>query len=425
MCKKLIPLFLASVLAVSIVACGNNSESANTPTESISNIDTTSQNNLPDISPEDVEEYSTDFSSFSYNSAIYDIKTTEDLMARYYQIESDYIGDVDSDTYNTICAVIEHNNSFYDEVHNQDIEDYLKEFGSQLFNSHHDPIISSDFISTENFSEVQVTLEGNTKYYVKLLSLNPETSVMAVLRLCDYSDYYNDSLMEIYDSVTIKNFTDDYPLVTYNDIQTGKYNGQKVRIDAIVDKVNIDENDSDFALWYPNDNTYVFDSMNGDDNIIPVSSTSEFLNIKNGDVLRFATQIYDDGSFGTTTVLSSEIVGHKDINNIHNSFMENCSSINYDDLMRNPDNYTEIPMKISGSIFQVVEENDFSAEYLISTDSGYVYASWYDDKKNRGSRFLEGDSVTLYGTFSSLKTYNSLIKENTVPSISVIFMSLN
>lgn len=422
--KKFTLLFFTGIFAISIVACNNESSSSNSAEETIVNTEAVTENIFPNISPKDIKEYSTDFFTLSYNNEIYKINTSENELAHYYQIKSDYIKEVDDTEYNTVCAVIEYNNSLYEDIGSQSVENYLNNYGNKLFNSHHDPIVSSDFISNENFSEVQVTLSGNTKYYVKLLSLNPEVSVMVILRLCDYTSYYNDSLMDIYNSVSVKNFTDKYPLVTYSDIQTGKYNGQKVRIDAIVDKANVDDNDSDFALWYPTNDTYIYDSMNGGRDISPISSTANFLNLKNGDILRYATQVYDDGSFGTVTTLSSEIVGHEDIESVHNAFKQSCPSINYDDLIRNPDDYKEQSFKIYGKIFQVIDESDYSAEYLISTDFGYIYASWYDDKEVRGSRLIDGDNVVLYGKFTGLKTYNSLIKENTVPDFSVILIDL-
>lgn len=50
-----------------------------------------------------------------------------------------------------------------------------------------------------------------------------------------------------------------------------------------------------------------------------------------------------------------------------------------------------------------------------------MYLSWYENEELRGSRILEGDSVTVYGTFTILKTYDTLVSQNTVPEISVFY----
>lgn len=221
---------------------------------------------------------------------------------------------------------------------------------------------------------------------------------------------------------------DPVPLVTYDDIMTGNYNEKNIQIDAIIDKIYSPySGHCSFALWYPSGNTYNYDStvMNSFYEIEDGCPESVFANAQNGDVIRYDTSVYNDGSFGTSIIKSAEIIGHQDINTIHQTFKQNCPDMNYEDVSRNPDSYKGSAMKISGTIFQIISESNYSAEYLIETSAGYVYASWYDNSDIRGSRFLEDDSVTVYGTFEMLKTYNTLVGDNTVPQLSVVFMDLS
>ena len=221
---------------------------------------------------------------------------------------------------------------------------------------------------------------------------------------------------------------EDCPLVTIDDILSGKYNGQKVCIDCIIDRLdNYLGTSCSFSLLYPSGDTYVYEgsSTNSFYDVVDGSPESVFLNAKNGDCIRYVTTVYEDGSFGTTALEAAEIVGEEDLNQIYESYKSGCAEINYEDVQRNPQNYEDDSLKISGSIFQIIDESAYSASYLISTDSGYIYASWYENEDIRGSRFLEGDNVTVYGQFDALTTYNTLAgSENTVPQISVCIIEL-
>ena len=221
----------------------------------------------------------------------------------------------------------------------------------------------------------------------------------------------------------VKSFK-DYPLVTYDDILAGKYNGQTVCIECIIDRIDKSlETSCSFSLWYPSESTYVYEGSSSFYDIVAGSPESIFLNAQNGDRIKYITTVYEDGSFGTSSLESAQIVGRDDLNSIYESYKSGCPSINYDDVQRNPQDYEGASFKISGSVFQIIDESAYSASYLISTDSGYVYASWHEDEDIRGSRFLEGDSITIYGKFEMLTTYNTLIgDENTVPQISVCIM---
>lgn len=222
--------------------------------------------------------------------------------------------------------------------------------------------------------------------------------------------------------------TKDIPLVTYSDIQTGKYNNQKVYIEAVVDNMSVSsETCCSFSLWYPNGDSYFYEDFNGSSSYDagPGSAESYFTSFKNGDLIRFGTEVYGDGSFGTSQTFDAQLIEQVDVNAIRTSYKSNCAYLPYEDALRTPDNLLKNVYKISGSVYQIINESEYSAKYLISTDNGYVYADWGEDQEVRGSRFLENDSVTLYGEFYGLNTYTALLGENTVPGIDVHFMDLN
>lgn len=233
---------------------------------------------------------------------------------------------------------------------------------------------------------------------------------------------YNALISEENSNAASSNSSSDIPLVTYDDISSGAYNGKTVSIDAIIDNLYIPYDGAcNFSLWYSSGGSYVVDDGSFHD-IKSGSPQSVFSNSQDGDVIRFTTQVYDDGSFGPTSVQSAEIIGKSDLESINSSFKASCPDMNYEDVQRNPDSYQDKFLKCSGTIFQIINESPDRAEYLLECPYGYVYLSWYENEKLRGSRILEGDAVTVYGNFTILKTYDTLISQNTVPEISVVFI---
>lgn len=245
-------------------------------------------------------------------------------------------------------------------------------------------------------------------------------NVIAYIDGYDFSDdrYYKASF------ISPENSSIDYPVVTYEDILTGEYNGKYVYIDAIIDNIDVSSYSTKFSLWYPYGDTYYYDTGNFSD-IEEDSPESVFKNAKNGDVIHFSTQIYNDGSFGTNNVYTAEITGSEDILSVRQKSMDNSPSLDYEGVERNPDSFKRTQCSFSGTIFQIVKEDNYSAEYIVETDSGYVYVNWYASESIRGSRLLEWDYVTVFGTIDGLKTYDTLTGENTVPYIQAAIVALN
>lgn len=221
---------------------------------------------------------------------------------------------------------------------------------------------------------------------------------------------------------------DDYPTVTYDDISSGQYNGQKICIDAIIDKIDFSSTGTfSFSLWYPTQSSYIYVNhlTNSFYNIQDTSPEFVLTTAQNGDVIKFATTVNNDGSFGTSELEAAEIIGKCDLNTIYDTYKTNCPDMDYNSIQRNPSNYENTTQKISGTILQIIDENAYSSSYLLSTELGYVYLSWFENESIRGSRFLEGDNITVYGTFSMLKTYSTPIgTQNTVPELSVHIIEL-
>lgn len=94
--------------------------------------------------------------------------------------------------------------------------------------------------------------------------------------------------------------------------------------------------------------------------------------------------------------------------------------LNYKAFARDPDANTGKRIKFSGKILQVMEDT-FSISFRIATKSGYdnvVYATYYPSEGYK--RLLEDDSVTVYGVYTGIYSYESVLGSTiSIPSCSV------
>lgn len=96
-----------------------------------------------------------------------------------------------------------------------------------------------------------------------------------------------------------------------------------------------------------------------------------------------------------------------------------CVEISQATLLRNPDNYKGKKYKVTGEIMKYIGvEDDFSeGTYLCVDYTGSKYSSqgvytinWYiEHKQGSKDRYLQGDIVTFYGTFTDIGGYEDLL----------------
>ena len=99
-----------------------------------------------------------------------------------------------------------------------------------------------------------------------------------------------------------------------------------------------------------------------------------------------------------------------------------CQELNYNDVMRNPDQYKGQKFKITVQIYTASEKISSGRYFKTFTDDGSgVYFDklvWVidkrDDKADNYVKLLEGDTVTFYGEFDGLqKSKNTISDEKT------------
>ncbi len=109
---------------------------------------------------------------------------------------------------------------------------------------------------------------------------------------------------------------------------------------------------------------------------------------------------------------------------------EYSTDFSYESLMRNPEQHKGKKYKISGKVLQAYANSDpdkYLSQLFFYKDGSYdqLINVTYDEKR-MGTRILEDDYITVWGTMEDLYTYNTISrKENTIPSIAADIVELN
>lgn len=111
------------------------------------------------------------------------------------------------------------------------------------------------------------------------------------------------------------------------------------------------------------------------------------------------------------------------------NFKDNCESISYDELARNPDLYEGNSYVFTGKISQVLEDTNITSYLINVTEGEYVWEDLVLGAKvksdENSSRFLEDDIIRFYGVFQGLYTYETVLgSQNTVPYVKIYDIEL-
>lgn len=109
-------------------------------------------------------------------------------------------------------------------------------------------------------------------------------------------------------------------------------------------------------------------------------------------------------------------------------YINECQSIAYKSLERTPGDYEGQKIKFSGYVVQVCSEASSSlyySSYRVATSGKYDNVIYVKvDNYGSGSRILEDDYLTFYGTFDGLYSYTAVRgNEITIPSMTAEYVS--
>ena len=99
----------------------------------------------------------------------------------------------------------------------------------------------------------------------------------------------------------------------------------------------------------------------------------------------------------------------------------------YEDIARNPDQWSYAAITMTGEVVQLLESTDVN-ELRIAVNGDYdqiILVDYYPSIME-GTRVLEGDTVTVYGTYLGIVTYTSTLgQEISVPYLQVDSITIN
>ena len=97
-------------------------------------------------------------------------------------------------------------------------------------------------------------------------------------------------------------------------------------------------------------------------------------------------------------------------------YINQCETVKYSDVERNPDNYDGKKVKISGKVVQVSEGWFDSVTMRIDCSGNMWYVTY--SREEGESRILEGDSITCYGECDGVTSYTTILgAQVTIPSL--------
>lgn len=233
-----------------------------------------------------------------------------------------------------------------------------------------------------------------------------------------FSDLYNTNI----ETETTTEIT-TIPVVIYSDILNGSYNNNYIQIEAVIDTVEKDSilSSINSSVWIKNGDTYVKKDLFitsdklGEDNFNYI-----YNNLKSGDTCMLTCEVYSDSSFGISDNSKIDIIGNTtSLENIKQIYINHCQTINPEDLARNPEQYMrKTNVKLSGKVFQIVDESGSSVQFLLDTGGNNGIVNVYYSRPENSPRILENDNVTICGTFTHMYDYTSVLgSSKNVPSI--------
>lgn len=219
------------------------------------------------------------------------------------------------------------------------------------------------------------------------------------------------------------------PMVTYTDVRNGGYEGKEILLKCIVTDVKylgLNNHLMSFNSWFQDDGFYYYNGSGLFDLESDIFGSEELEEVQSGDGFLLYTHVYEDGSIAVSSPMAvKKVQPEMSLEELKNAFKANCKVIDCEEILRNPEQYSGEMIKISGEVFQTVEETGEAQEFLLNTDSGEIVYVFGNIKEGEG-RILEGDRVEVYGIVNAkLKSYYSVMgTEKTVVGISGEFIDL-
>lgn len=119
------------------------------------------------------------------------------------------------------------------------------------------------------------------------------------------------------------------------------------------------------------------------------------------------------------------------------TYIPKCTSIDYKELLENPEKYLEKDLTFTGKVIQVKEgyNNNVTLRANVTPDTNPIETSYsdtiyitYEYSNSEETRIHDGDIITIYGKSEGLYTYTDLTisrSQVSLPSIKAMYIDIN
>lgn len=139
-----------------------------------------------------------------------------------------------------------------------------------------------------------------------------------------------------------------------------------------------------------------------------------------------------NNNIGTNSDLISMIKEKED----RSTYIPKCASIDYKELLENPEKYLEKDLTFTGKVIQVKEgyNNNVTLRANVTPDTNPIETSYsdtiyitYEYSNSEETRIHDGDIITIYGKSEGLYTYTDLTisrSQVSLPSIKAMYIDI-
>lgn len=238
----------------------------------------------------------------------------------------------------------------------------------------------------------------------------------------------------------------NYPYITASDL--GKYysNMSGVNIYTIITVEDINENNiqtslsdgymfSEFCL----DSAYTYQKnyVHEGDKIAIMGTVDKYdsygfmgtsVKLKNCIIFADGNDAFEydkgtsDSSLSQYFVLNENVANSTNADLTESEFKGLCKTLDYNDILRNPDNYNDKYCVVSGRVSQIIE-GMFNVTLYITDSNGNQWGCTYIYKDGE-SHLLENDSVTVYGKCDGTATVKTVLgKQVILPRVDLEYIN--
>lgn len=198
--------YVLLTISLLFTGCGSSKEVAVTdpePTETDTSIEDNSTTPDTAVSEPQISTYTDEYVSFDYDSNLFEVEPSDDNLMVVIKCPS--MPDEPSGSHNTVMGITTQQNKDISTIAENDVREYLETLSKtvcqDLFELNSDESIISDGSKySDCCAEYTMEISDGSICYTKSINYNSYVSIV-VLRICEYSNEYNDNFMDIYNSV--------------------------------------------------------------------------------------------------------------------------------------------------------------------------------------------------------------------------------